>query len=359
VLFAADPGLFPVGAILVLAFADLDEALGAWDELRRLSYRQGSLLGALTAGLWQGTNLMYRGDLREAEEMLEGTREDFLTWGLVRGSQTYIPGFLGLAKVLRGDLEGARALLADPLQEDEREDGERHLLRAQAELALAEGRHHDALRLADDLSQRLAFITMPGWAPWRSMRALALDGLGRQPEALAVARENLEHARRFGSDGIVGAALGLVGRLERDDGLQDLRAAVALLERSTATLELARALLALGATLRRERKPTDSREPLRRALELAERCGADALAADARSELRASGARPRGSALSGVDALTASERRVADMAAGGRSNKEIAQALYVTPKTVEVHLSSAYRKLDIRSRQQLGAALAH
>ncbi|MCW3039163.1 MAG: transcriptional regulator, LuxR family, partial [Solirubrobacterales bacterium] len=68
--------------------------------------------------------------------------------------------------------------------------------------------------------------------------------------------------------------------------------------------------------------------------------------------------RPRTTALQGVDALTASVRRVAELAAGGSSNKQIAQTLYVTPKTVEVHLSSAYRKLDIRSRQELARALA-
>jgi DNA-binding CsgD family transcriptional regulator len=74
--------------------------------------------------------------------------------------------------------------------------------------------------------------------------------------------------------------------------------------------------------------------------------------------LLATGARPRRIALSGVESLTPSERRVAEMAAEGGTNREIAQALFVTPKTVEVHLSSAYRKLSIRSRSQLSKALA-
>ena len=102
----------------------------------------------------------------------------------------------------------------------------------------------------------------------------------------------------------------------------------------------------------------EAREPLRRALELATACGAGPLAERVRAELYAAGARPRGSALSGAASLTASERRVADLAAAGETNRDIAQSLYVTPKTVEVHLSNAYRKLGIRARRELASALA-
>ena len=130
-----------------------------------------------------------------------------------------------------------------------------------------------------------------------------------------------------------------------------------MLEHSHARLELAKALADLGSALRRERRPTDAREPLRRALELADACSAEGLVEHVRSELYAAGARPRTSALGGVDALTASERRVAAFAADGQSNRDIAQALFVTPKTVEVHLSNAYRKLGIRSRRDLAGAL--
>ncbi|HEV2814430.1 MAG TPA: helix-turn-helix transcriptional regulator, partial [Solirubrobacteraceae bacterium] len=99
------------------------------------------------------------------------------------------------------------------------------------------------------------------------------------------------------------------------------------------------------------------RESLRRALDLADACSARPLADRARHELRAAGGRPRRPRTSGVDALTASERRIAGMAAGGLSNPEIAQALFVTTKTVEAHLSNAYRKLGIHSRGELAAAL--
>jgi DNA-binding CsgD family transcriptional regulator len=150
----------------------------------------------------------------------------------------------------------------------------------------------------------------------------------------------------------------VLGTLERDDGLGTLEEAVAVLEESPARLEHAKALAALGTALRHARRPTDAREPLRRALELAAVCGADALVEHARSELHATGARPRSEALSGLGSLTPSERRVANLAAGGQTNRDIAQTLFVTPKTVETHLGSVYRKLGIRSRRELPAAIA-
>jgi DNA-binding CsgD family transcriptional regulator len=137
-----------------------------------------------------------------------------------------------------------------------------------------------------------------------------------------------------------------------------LREAVEVLEDSPALLEHGRAFTELGAALRRANRRSEARDPLRRGLELAHRCGAKPLAERAHTELAASGARPRRLVLSGLDALTPSERRVASMAANGMTNREIAQALFVTRKTVEVHLSSSYRKLGITSRSLLPGALA-
>jgi DNA-binding CsgD family transcriptional regulator len=131
-----------------------------------------------------------------------------------------------------------------------------------------------------------------------------------------------------------------------------------VLKDSPAKLEHAKARTELGAALRRSNRRADAREQLRRAVELATMCGAAPLAARAETELLATGARPRRIALSGVESLTPSERRVAQMAAEGQTNREVAQALFVSPKTVEVHLSSVYRKLEIHSRSQLPGALA-
>jgi DNA-binding NarL/FixJ family response regulator len=141
-------------------------------------------------------------------------------------------------------------------------------------------------------------------------------------------------------------------------GLALLEEAVDVLARSPAKLEHAKARTELGAALRRANRRAEAREHLRHALELATICGAAPLVRRAETELLAAGARPRRISLRGVESLTPSERRVAEMAAEGPTNREIAQALFVTPKTVEVHLSSAYRKLGIRSRSQLSSALA-
>lgn len=356
-LIAADPGLFPVAAISVLVFADRDEALTAWEELRQLAYEGGSLLGVLTVGLWRGLTLLWRGEVREAKESLEGVHEDFLTWGLVRSADTYVPAFLGMTLAAEGDYAAAHRVLDDAVLSTERTDGDRHLLRARATLLVTEGRYEEALAVTDDLRARLTFITLPAWSGWQEPRARALYGLGRTDEAIVLARESLGYARRFGSAGMVGRSLALLGTLEGEAGIPRLQEAVEHFERATTKLDHARTLLVLGAALRRARRPTEAREPLLRALELGGRLGAEGLVEAARAELRAAGLRPRTTALRGADALTASERRVADLAAAGRSNKEIAQTLYVTPKTVEVHLSATYRKLEIRSRHELGQAL--
>ncbi|HEY8236366.1 MAG TPA: LuxR C-terminal-related transcriptional regulator, partial [Gaiellaceae bacterium] len=127
---------------------------------------------------------------------------------------------------------------------------------------------------------------------------------------------------------------------------------------SPAKLEHAKARTELGSALRRANRRSQAREHLRHAVELATICGATHLAARAERELLATGARPRRIALSGVESLTPSERRVAELAASGPTNREIAQALFVTQRTIEVHLTSIYRKLGISSRSQLAGALA-
>ena len=114
----------------------------------------------------------------------------------------------------------------------------------------------------------------------------------------------------------------------------------------------------LGALLRRRNRRTEARELLREALDVAHHAGARPLAREAETELRATGARPRRVVLTGLDALTASERRIAELAGQGLTNREIAQALFVTTRTVEGHLTSVFRKLQVDSRSMLQAALA-
>jgi DNA-binding CsgD family transcriptional regulator len=194
--------------------------------------------------------------------------------------------------------------------------------------------------------------------PWRATLSLAVKAAGQHDEALEIAREDVELARTFKVPRELGMALRAAGLIEGGRaGIELLREAVTVLEGSPAKLERARGLTDLGAAIRREGVRSGAREPLRAGLDLARRCGATALAQRAHQELVATGARPRRLVLSGVDSLTASERRVAELASEGLTNREVAQTLFVTEKTVEGHLGHAYQKLDISSRSELPRAL--
>lgn len=171
--------------------------------------------------------------------------------------------------------------------------------------------------------------------------------------------EQLEIARRWGVARELGAALRVRGALAGDErGIELLTQAVATLDPSPARLELARALVDLGVAIRHRGKRSEARVQLERGADLARRCGATALGERALAELRILGGRPRRLAFSGIESLTASEGRVAGMAAEGLSNREIAQALFLTMKTVESHLARAYRKLGVQGRPGLLEALA-
>jgi DNA-binding CsgD family transcriptional regulator len=200
----------------------------------------------------------------------------------------------------------------------------------------------------------------PAVVPWRSDAARALLLLDRVDEATALARDELHRARRFGAARAIGIALGAVAAVTKDPErrLVILREAVDVLARSVARLDHARALIELGAEVRRRRQVSDAREILREGEELAFRCGATVLGKRARAELLASGARPRRAAVEGAAALTPSEHRVAELAAAGHTNRIIAQQLFVSQKTVETHLSHVFTKLSVQSRRQIADALA-
>jgi len=145
---------------------------------------------------------------------------------------------------------------------------------------------------------------------------------------------------------------------DEDARLALLEEAVSVLERTPARLELAHALAELGTELSRLGRRRDGRDAQRRAIKLADECGAVALAERARIELQSGPGRRARTELTGRSALTAAEWRVCHEAVSGRTNREIAQALFVTEKTVERHLSNAYQKLGIRSRFQLAGAVS-
>lgn len=198
---------------------------------------------------------------------------------------------------------------------------------------------------------------LPG--PWRSSAALAHSMLGEDAPARRLLAEELALARAYGARWAIGISLRAAGLLaEGQRSLDLLREAVCLLQNSGAALEHARSLTDLGTALHRAGDPAGL-ENLRQALDLADRCGARVLVDRARTELLAAGARPRRTRISGRDALTPSEGRVAQMAAQGLSNRDIAQSLFVTTKTVEGHLHRTYAKLNIQSRSELDAALGN
>ena len=195
--------------------------------------------------------------------------------------------------------------------------------------------------------------------PWRGEAALVCSALGDAAEGRRLAREQLALARAFGRPWTLGISLRACGVVEGGErGLELLGEAVRTLERSWSTLELARALSDYGAVLRRVGRRVEARAQLERALDLAHRCGARRIAARARAELIAAGAKPRRDAIMGRDALTVGELRVARLAAEGLTNRDIAQALFITTSTAKAHLNRVYRKLGITRRDQLPGSLS-
>jgi DNA-binding CsgD family transcriptional regulator len=271
-------------------------------------------------------------------------------------------GVLVEALVDQGELEAAADALA-PL-DSEAEGGflpDAILRFARGRLRIAQGRVseglEDLLGVGTVLTQ--ALVTSPAFLPWRSEAALAKLALGDREPAARLAEEELELAQAFGAPralGVAKRAAGLVAGGVRGELL--LREAVDAFEHGDSRLERARALSDLGAMLRRRNRRTEARELLRAALDSAHRAGAKRLAEQAEIELRATGARPRRVVLTGLDSLTASERRIAEHASEGLTNREIAQTLFVTARTVEGHLTSVFRKLQLVSRDELPAALA-
>jgi DNA-binding CsgD family transcriptional regulator len=202
-------------------------------------------------------------------------------------------------------------------------------------------------------------VRSPVVFPWRSDLALALAGTDRHGEAVELALTELRLADDCDVDRARGHALRALGLLRGGEpGLRDLRAAVQAFARSPARVEHGWAQYELGAALRRANRRRDARRPLDLALDLALACGAELLAQRCREELSALGARPRSVMLTGAESLTASERRVCRLASDGLKNADIAQALFVSLRTVETHLGNSYRKLDITSRAELSRSLA-
>jgi DNA-binding CsgD family transcriptional regulator len=312
-----------------------------------ISYRQGRLLDA-------------EGEIRET---LELTTADAVLGSFGRGVLAWQMGTAALILTERGELDAASGLVerTPPVTWD---DG--RILVSVARIGRAAVRHaRGELDAAiDDLVEVGEVVAEhfrnPIGIRWRVPLSLMLSARGDHDRALALAREDLELAQLFEVPIAVGTAKVACGvAIGGEDGVALLNDAVRELAHTEARLEHARAQHELGALLRRSGARAEAREPLAQALDLATRCSAVRTAGRARDELVASGARPRRdrAVLSGPEALTAGERRVAKLVASGLTNREIAEQLYVTQSAVQWHLRNCFRKLGVTSRSDLSAAL--
>jgi DNA-binding CsgD family transcriptional regulator len=336
-----------------------DATIDLYDRAYIEALRRGDYVLASGCALFRSLAYLHEGKLAAAEDDIARVTEH----AELQMAMPYHAAFAGWIALERGDLDEAERLLGHAgLPERISRSGQFllfHLVRAR--LRFEQRRLDEALEDVfgvRDLSIALGHRN-PAFMPWQPYAALLLNAAGRTEEAQEISLAAVERARIWGAPRMIGVTLRTLGLVEGGRaGEKHLEEAVGVLAVSSARLEHGKALVELGAALRRGNRRADSRAYLREGLDLAHRIGAKALEERARTELAATGARPRRLQLTGLESLTPSERRVAEMAAENLTNKDIAQALYVTPKTVEVHLSSAYRKLEISSRAQLSGALA-
>lgn len=346
-------------AMLVLVFADhADAARTRFDRWLALARSSVWPLGVSVGSTCASLAALYRGSVGEAIAHARGAAAGDAEIRLA----PITVAFLVEALIERGEVDLASRELSERGL-----DGELPLAWATTPLLLARGRlhaaagnHRAAVRDLLATGQRCAAwqVANPAMVPWRSSAALSLARLGDRNRATALADEEVELARGWGAHRAIGVAARAAGMIrDGQQGIELLRQAAEILESSPAPLEHARALTELGAALRRAGHRSEARQQLRSALDLAHRLGGTAVADQARDELTIAGARPRRAATRGRDALTPSELRVAELAAAGRTNRQIAESLFLTLRTVETHLTSSYAKLAITSRGQLAARL--
>ncbi|MDF9817094.1 LuxR C-terminal-related transcriptional regulator [Streptomyces sp. SPB162] len=279
-------------------------------------------------------------------------------------ARTGVSNFLAhrvIALVERGRSAEAERLIAGIRVEETQEGWEpsrflyaRGVLRASVgdpAGALADFRECGRRQLGRDVESPLV-------TPWRSAAAECHLLLGDAPQALALAEEERRYAAVWGTPRVQGRALRVLGAATGGRrGLELTAAAVAILRGTSLDVELVPALITHGLQLTAAGQPRRARTLLREAATTAERLGAVRLSGNAELALRASGTRRRNTSLTGPDSLTAGERRIAALAADGRTNAEISGLLHLALRTVETHLTSTYRKLGIRRRVDLPAVL--
>jgi DNA-binding CsgD family transcriptional regulator len=365
---AADPLVDPaslgiLNGLVVQALCcvdELDAAERASDAALTAARRRGSLLSFTMASYHRAIGRYHRGELASALADLDQARA--AAGEVWTAGDSWSGGLRVHIHLERGDLTAARAALA--LTGDAPPDSMDFpiALFARARFALAAGEPAAALRDAEAAGELLAVgfgIDHPGFVPWQRTAALAALALGEEDRARRRASELLERARWSGIARAIGLALRTQAAVADADERRALLAeAVDVLAGSPSALEWAHALVELGAASRRAAVRSAAERTLREGLQLADQMGAVPLVEAARQQLRALGLRPRRAAVTGPDSLTPTERRVAELAASGLTNRQAAEALFVTVKTVETHLARAYQKLGITTRTELVQAIS-
>jgi DNA-binding CsgD family transcriptional regulator len=356
------PACLPCAVLSLTLSGHAGRALQVWDDAMARQRARGDVRGFAVASAFRGYAALHLGDLDAAVadtlaalELAQSVRLPITT--------ELATAWLGYTLVDTGDYAGAEKVVgaqAAALGPDALFSAN-YLLSARGRLRLAQGRFAEAAADLRECGSRCAAwgATGPALPPWRAHLALALLFDGEWEAAASTAADAVALARAWGVPSLLAEALRVAGLVAGGpEGLALLREAVATADAGESPIERAHARTALGSALRRAGRRSEARQPLREAVDIALATGARAVARTAHEELVATGAKPRRLRQSGAEALTATERRVAAMAAEGMSNRGIAQALFVSEKTVETHLGNAYRKLGINARTHLVGALA-
>jgi ATP/maltotriose-dependent transcriptional regulator MalT len=352
---------FTIGARVLAVCDRFDEAADAYEQALDAARTRGAPYQFAMLSIFRADLNQRRGDINAAEADARNAYELAVDSGWPVGLPACVAGLVN-ALLERGELDEADSVVASTdldAPADALTDVYTFalLLFSRGRLRLAQGRIEaglgDLLACGDRLEEHGELN--PALMPWRSSAAPALAASGDAEQATALVAEEVRRARAFGAPRALGIALRGAGALGDVDATRE---AVAVLSPSGALLEYAQALADLGEQELRAGDTEAARRLMRESLALAHTCGGAALERRVLEGLHAAGARPRRALLTGPGALTPSERRTAEMAASGMSNREIAEALFVTVGTVEFHLGKAFRKLGVSSRAQLAAALA-
>jgi DNA-binding CsgD family transcriptional regulator len=346
----------PYPSIVLVWAGEVGAAEAAWEAALDRANRAGSALEAALARCYLAVCANARGECLRAEALAGAALDACAEAGVPAGPNPLAP--FAEALLSRGAAAAALAML------EQHVDGRTETSVSFPLVLISRGRARLATGDADGLAEvlqggrRLAAqgATNPAVAPWRSVAGAALASLGALDRARELIDEELELARAFGAPVPIGIALTAAASLD-ENGIEAAREAVRTLDRTAARGALAEALACEGRALVLAGRQVEAREPLRAALDIAHRLGAVPLTERVKADLIAAGARPRRPALSGPAALTPREARVARLAAEGRSSREIADELVVSIRTVDLHLSNAYRKLGIDGRGELSEAL--